>query len=64
MSNEEKRRLNDEIQNFKESFEREQARLKETSSPQKPCRWLKQRMNYAWSVGFVCGVLISTRIND
>ena len=35
-------------------------------APDKPCRWLKQRLNYAcaWSVGFVCGVLTAIKMND
>lgn len=50
--------------NDKKKLQRELEHLKK--APQKPCRWLKQRMNYAcaWYVGFVCGVLAATRIND
>ena len=35
-------------------------------APQKPCRWLRQRLDYAyaWSVGFISGVLAAIKMND
>ena len=48
----------------KKELQKKFERLKK--APEKPCRWLKQRLDYAyaWSVGFISGVLSAINMND
>ena len=48
----------------KERLQEEIKRLKE--APDKPCQWLRQRLDYAcaWSVGFISGVLAAINKKD
>lgn len=66
LSEEDKKRLDDEIRNSKESFEREQARLRESSGKRNGCKWLQKRISLAeaWIFGFVAGVLAAIRMDD